>query len=96
MHALARPAGRRATGARELYGITAAEGARGGFVVTSGDFTEEVVRFANSLDLTLMNGKTRLLGLRRGDGAAPGAQRRECWQAVTGLQPLRAVLLWKI
>lgn len=49
---------------RELYGVMAAHAATGGFVVTSGEFTEEAVRFANGLALTLVNGKTLLHGIR--------------------------------
>lgn len=58
---------------RELYGVMAAHGVAGGFVVTSGDFTEEAVRFADGLALTLINGKTLRRGIRtQGDsGTAP-------------------------
>ena len=31
---------------RELYGVMAAEGAGGGYVVTSGEFTKEAIAFA--------------------------------------------------
>ena len=41
---------------RELYGAMAACGATGGFVVTSGRFTDEAVGFANGRNLTLMDG----------------------------------------
>ncbi|HEU6455565.1 MAG TPA: restriction endonuclease [Roseateles sp.] len=41
---------------RELYGVMAARGAAGGFVVTSGRFTDEAVRFASGRNLTLMDG----------------------------------------
>ena len=47
---------------RELYGVMAAHGAAGGFVVTSGEYTEDAQRFADGLALTLINGST----LRRG------------------------------
>ena len=61
---------------RELYGVMAAHGVTGGFVVTSGDFTEEAVRFADGIALTLINGKTLLRDLRAqadsGPGSAPG------------------------
>ena len=49
---------------RELYGVMAAHGAAGGFVVTSGDFTEDAVRFADGLALTLVNGQALRRGLR--------------------------------
>ena len=58
---------------RELYGVMAAHGAAGGFVVTSGDFTEDAVRFADGLALTLVNGKTLLRGIRAQAGSGPVA-----------------------
>ena len=58
---------------RELYGVMAAHGAAGGFVVTSGDFTEDAVRFADGLALTLVNGKTLLHGIRAQAGTRPTA-----------------------
>lgn len=41
---------------RELYGVMAAKGATGGFVVTSGRFTAEAVEFAEGRNITLMDG----------------------------------------
>lgn len=41
---------------RELYGVMAATGAAGGFVVTSGRFTAEAVAFAQGRNITLMDG----------------------------------------
>lgn len=41
---------------RELYGVMAATGASGGFVVTSGRFTEEAKTFASGRNVKLMNG----------------------------------------
>lgn len=41
---------------RELYGVMAAEGAAGGFVVTSGSFTEEAVAFASGRNIQLLAG----------------------------------------
>ncbi|MDB5869027.1 MAG: restriction endonuclease [Polaromonas sp.] len=63
---------------RELYGVMAAHGAAGGFVVTSGDFTEEAVRFADGLKLTLINGKTlrRDIQAQAGSGPAGAARKR--------------------
>ena len=57
---------------RELYGVMAAHGAAGGFVVTSGDFTEDAVRFADGLaPLTLINGQALRRGLREQLNAGP-------------------------
>jgi restriction system protein len=41
---------------RELYGVMAANGAAGGFVVTSGRFTDEAVSFASGRNVTLVDG----------------------------------------
>lgn len=47
---------------RELYGVMAAKGAAGGFVVTSGRFTADAVEFANGRNIRLVDGPV-LLGL---------------------------------
>lgn len=47
---------------RELYGVMAASGAAGGFVVTSGRFTDEAIAFASGRNLKLVDGP-RLFGL---------------------------------
>jgi restriction system protein len=49
---------------RELYGVMAAKGATGGFVVTSGRFTDEAINFASGRNVTLVDGP-RLHGLLR-------------------------------
>lgn len=41
---------------RELYGVMAASGAAGGFVVTSGSFTQEAVDFAVGRNIELLDG----------------------------------------
>ena len=55
---------------RELYGVMAAKGATGGFVVTSGAFTDEARAFAAGRNIELMDGKA-LHALIRGVGV-PG------------------------
>ncbi|MDB5843456.1 MAG: restriction endonuclease [Polaromonas sp.] len=60
---------------RELYGVMAAHGAAGGFVVTSGEFTEDAVRFADGLSLRLINGSALLRGIRAQAGSCPAATR---------------------
>ena len=42
---------------RELYGVMAAKGAAGGFVVTSGRFTEDATAFANGRNIKLIDGR---------------------------------------
>ncbi len=62
---------------RELYGVMAAKGAAGGFVVTSGRFTEDATRFASGRNLKLIDGPL-LHGLIRqtqnSKGQTPGVQ----------------------
>lgn len=41
---------------RELYGVMAAKGAAGGFVVTSGRFTDDAVEFAAGRNIKLVDG----------------------------------------
>ena len=47
---------------RELFGVMAARGAAGGFVVTSGRFTREATEFASGCNLKLIEGPA-LMGL---------------------------------
>jgi restriction system protein len=54
---------------RELYGVMAAEGAAGGFVVTSGRFTDDAVAFASGRNVRLVDG-SKLFGLLKQAGAA--------------------------
>lgn len=64
---------------RELYGVMAAKGAAGGFVVTSGRFTDEAIAFASGRNIKLIDG-TLLHGLitqaknarNAAHGAVPG------------------------
>jgi restriction system protein len=59
---------------RELYGVMAARGAAGGFVVTSGRFTDEAERFASGRNVTLVDGpKLHKLIQRARAGSPPTA-----------------------
>ncbi len=49
---------------RELYGVMAAWRVAGGFVVTSGDYTEEARQFAQGREVQLVNGKALFTGIR--------------------------------
>nr|WP_145545524.1 restriction endonuclease [Variovorax boronicumulans] len=57
---------------RELYGVMAAEGVAGGFVVTSGRFTKDAAGFASGRNIHLLNGRAlaQLLGEGRSQQAA--------------------------
>jgi len=60
---------------RELYGVMAAHGAAGGFVVISGSFTEEAMAFAGGRNVRLVDGP-KLFGLIQQARAARGSQGR--------------------
>jgi restriction system protein len=51
---------------RELYGVMAANGATGGFVVTSGRFSDDAVDFARGRNVELIDGPKLEELLRRG------------------------------
>lgn len=57
---------------RELYGVMAAGRVAGGFVVTSGEFTDEARRFSEGRELKLIDGKMLQRGIHA--QAAPPAQ----------------------
>ncbi|EFK94882.1 restriction endonuclease [sediment metagenome] len=73
---------------RELYGAMAAKGAAGGFVVTSGRFTDEAVEFADGRNVTLVDGP-KLHGMirqarARGKPAAAPRPQERARQAASG------------
>ncbi|MGX5914801.1 restriction endonuclease [Aliidiomarina sp. Khilg15.8] len=47
---------------RELFGVMAAKGSDGAFVVASGDFTDEAKRFVQGRNIKLINGRDILSG----------------------------------
>lgn len=49
---------------RELYGVMAAKGATGGFVVTSGRFTEDAKTFAEGRNIQLLDGPKLLVVIK--------------------------------
>ncbi|OYU46328.1 MAG: restriction endonuclease [Burkholderiales bacterium PBB4] len=59
---------------RELYGVMAAKGATGGFVVTSGRFTNEATAFASGRNVKLIDG-TRLSAFLRAPTTPAGQAR---------------------
>ena len=77
---------------RELYGVMAACGATGGFVVTSGRFTEEAVKFTDGRNVKLVDGP-KLHGLiRQAKAPATQAPARTAAASATqrGLAPVAA------
>lgn len=64
------------TTVRELFGVMAARGATGAFVVTAGEFTADAKAFAAGRNIELVNGRALATLLRTGqqaDGVAPQA-----------------------
>jgi len=61
---------------RELYGVMAAKGAVGGFVVTSGRFTDEASAFASGRNVSLIDGR-KLKALIAGARGEPALCRPE-------------------
>lgn len=66
---------------RELYGVMAGAGAKGGFVVTSGDFTEEAQAFAKGKRLGLINGSKLDKMIRSAKQSLPESAPREVQSA---------------
>ena len=61
---------------RELYGVMAAQRVAGGYVVTSGAFTDEARKFAEGRELKLIDGKALQRGIRAQAAPAPEPQGR--------------------
>jgi restriction system protein len=59
---------------RELYGVMAAKGAAGGFVITSGQFTSEAEEFARGRNVRLIDGPKLQLLLKQSKGDAGTSQ----------------------
>ena len=57
---------------RELYGVMAANGAAGGFVVTSGNFTEDAKSFASGRNVTLIDGPVLFKMIKQAQGESLG------------------------
>jgi len=73
---------------RELYGVMAANGAAGGFVVTSGRFTDEAKAFASGRNVKLIDGP-RLFALIKQAKAERGSARAAAPSKV--LAPIQVV-----
>lgn len=58
---------------RELYGVMAAKGSAGGFVVTSGRFTEEATNFASGRNVQLIDGPRLRTLIEQAQGSRPTA-----------------------
>lgn len=57
---------------RQLYGVMAARGAAGGYVITSGDFTSDARAFADGRNITLIDGSRLFAMIKQAkEGGAP-------------------------
>jgi len=73
---------------RELYGVMAARGAAGGFVVTSGRFTDEATAFASGRNVALVDGPKLFELIREANGSLSSAARTsDIVQRPIGSQP---------
>ena len=57
---------------REFFGVMVANGAKGGFVVTSGVFTEEAATFAEDKNITLIDGVKLVKIINNAQSPQPG------------------------
>jgi len=78
---------------RELYGVMAAKGATGGFVVTSGRFTEEATAFASGrnvklIDGTLLHGLIKQASANHGVGTKAAGMREAPFPTKAVMPPL--------
>lgn len=77
------------TTVRELYGVMAAKGATGGFVVTSGRFTADAKDFAQGRNIELVDGPLLFAMIQQARGAQsqPAAARRETPSSMGSTEP---------
>lgn len=76
---------------RELYGVMAARGAAGGFVVTSGTFTADAQAFARGRNVKLVDGATLHGLLQQARASAGRSGRTPTPSAKEGTTPVAAV-----
>ena len=61
---------------RELYGVMAAKGASGGFVVTSGRFTDAAIAFAQGRNVQLVDGPKLFAMIQQAKQSLPATDQR--------------------
>ena len=81
---------------RELYGVMAAKGAAGGYVVTSGRFTEDAMAFADGRNLKLLDGEKLFAMIKQAQrsiasGGKQGGQSKPVSSAPSAVAPTAAV-----
>lgn len=78
---------------RELYGVMAAHGATGGFVVTSGRFTKEATDFAQGRNIQLLDGSALMQLLREARGTGRRDKSSEVRHATQDAEPIATAIL---
>ena len=76
---------------RELYGVMAARGASGGFVITSGSFTSAAIEFAEGRNMRLIDGP-KLFGLIQQGQTAGTARTASVTPAPSTSHPVQATV----
>lgn len=74
---------------RELYGVMAAKGATGGFVVTSGRFTEDAKAFADGRNVQLVDG-TKLFAMIKQVKQSQAAKQSATGAPIQAKEPVAA------
>ena len=79
------------TTVRELYGVMAAKGATGGFVVTSGRFTTDAKDFAQGRNIELVDGPRLFAMIEQAQSTQgkPAAVQRETYRSMGSPEPQR-------
>lgn len=72
---------------RELYGVMAAKGVAGGYVVTSGVFTDEAKRFAEGREIELIDGEQLVAVIEAQATPHPGPLPQGERESSSGLDP---------
>jgi restriction system protein len=75
---------------RELYGVMAAKGAAGGFVVTSGRFTDEARNFAEGRNVRLIDGARLRALIKQATGTSQQVPGRPAAVATSAAAPAAA------
>lgn len=76
---------------RELYGVMAAKGATGGFVVTSGRFTDDATKFAAGRNVQLIDGPKLFALIKQARQSANTTARPQIANRLQQTAPLKAV-----
>ena len=77
---------------RELYGVMAAKGATGGFVVTSGRFTDDATKFAAGRNVRLIDGPKLFALIKQARQSNTTTARQQVDSRLQQTAPLKAAI----